>query len=569
MLKPANGLKSSGWTYLLLALIVLLGLAIRLYGLGERSMTHIEIYVPGIPLPAGLSDPEPRLTVKDTLFGMLYSAEPHPPGYYLLMLGWTRVFGAGIEALRLPSAVLGALCILLVFILGMQEKNRNAGLLGALLLALNGHQVFWSQLAKNYIWAEFIGLAATVLLLQALGGGKRERWFQVMYLAMLLLGISLTIYFWPILIAHLIWVVIEKWENRSLPGIFQWQYLALILGTPLVSLAIFQSRRESYLDPNFLPSMARFLELGYAIEVIPKAFAHLTWLNLLPPLLLVIGGIFLAAGLWSARQAKDARPTNGIPTLLLLAAAIITIPVILFMGKYLSGDFQRAGQNVMISALLPAILIGLYYLLQLLWSHREKWRGRLQVDAPNRSNYKLSAYLAVLPVLSVAALSPVVALFNSRGVMLYTPYLLLTMAAGALALIKRSRAWIPILVIALLILPIGNIFFRNSMLEHPNDYKGLAEQWIPEIQDDDLIFIRRHWVTTPIFYYLDAKQYTIISDLQPDGYRNAVQDFPDARVWVLTFPGLDEIPALEQALADYKITDTIEATNIQVDLYQR
>ena len=26
---------------------------------------------------------------------------------------------------------------------------------------------------------------------------------------------------------------------------------------------------------------------------------------------------------------------------------------------------------------------------------------------------------------------------------------------------------------------------------------------------------------------------------------------------------------LDQALADYKITDTIEATNIQVDLYQR
>ena len=150
---------------MLLGLIVLLGLAIRLCGLGERTMTHIETYVPGIHLPAGLSDPSPRLTVKATLLDMIYRFEPHPPGYYLFMLGWTRVFGAGIEWLRLPSVIFGTACILLVFFLGMQEKNQIAGLLAALLLALNGHQVFWSQLAKNYVFSEFIGLAATIFLL--------------------------------------------------------------------------------------------------------------------------------------------------------------------------------------------------------------------------------------------------------------------------------------------------------------------------------------------------------------------------------------------------------------------
>jgi 4-amino-4-deoxy-L-arabinose transferase-like glycosyltransferase len=554
------------WPYLLLALIILLGLAIRLYGLGERTMTHIEIYVPGIPLPVELSDPAPRLTVKATLFGMLMAEEPHPPGYYLLMLAWTRIFGAGIESLRLPSAIFGILSILLVFILGAQEKNRNAGLLAALLLALNGHQVFWSQLAKNYVLSEFVGLAATVMLLLALRGGKWERWFQLMYLALLLAGVSLTIYFWPILITHMIWVLVEKWENRTLPGIFQWQYLALILGTPLVSLAIFQSRRASYLDPNFIPSMVRFFGFGYAVEVIPKVFANFNWLKLLPPLILVIGGAFLAAGLWNARDRKDARPSRGFPALLFLAAALLTTPLIFCMGKYLSGDIPRAGKNVMLSALLPAILVGFYFFLQFVWSRRDKWKGVFQTDAPNRWNFKVSAYLALLPVLSVAVISPVVALFNSRGILLYTPYLLLTIAAGALALIKRSRLWIPVLITALLILCAGNIFFRNSTLEHPTDYKSLAEKWIPEIQPDDLVLVRLHWSTTPIFYYLDTNQLEVIST---NRYLKHQTNYDNSRIWVLSLVDLEGGPDMKTILQDYRLKDTITGRNIQADLYEK
>ena len=55
-------------------------------------MTHIEISVPGIHLPEGMAIPEARLTVRDTLVGLISYAEPHPPGYYLFMLAWTAGF---------------------------------------------------------------------------------------------------------------------------------------------------------------------------------------------------------------------------------------------------------------------------------------------------------------------------------------------------------------------------------------------------------------------------------------------------------------------------------------------
>ena len=174
--------------------MVLIGLAVRLFELDKRGMTHIEIYVPGIELPAGRTNPSPRLTVPALLRSMIGSEVPHPPGYYLLMLGWAKITGTDLWWLRFPSVIFGTACILLIFLIARQEKGTYPGLLAALLIALNGQQVFWSQLAKNYILAEFVGLAATLMLLIAYKGANWERLNQLIYLVLVLSGIFLTIY---------------------------------------------------------------------------------------------------------------------------------------------------------------------------------------------------------------------------------------------------------------------------------------------------------------------------------------------------------------------------------------
>jgi hypothetical protein len=165
--------------------------------------------------------------------------------------------------------------------------------------------------------------------------------------------------------------------------------------------------------------------------------------------------------------------------------------------------------------------------------------------------------------------TPISALFISRGMMAFTPYLLLTIAAGCLFLIKRSRLWIPILLMALLTLPVGGVLFRNSTTEHPTEYKGLAEKWIPEIRESDLIFVRQHWWTTPIFYYLDFEKYQFIGNLQPNDYAEAVRANPDSRVWVLYNQSITPELSAREALAGYKITRRFEAMDINVDLYEK
>ena len=68
--------------------------------------------------------------------------------------------------MRLPSALLGTACIPLVFWLGMLTRQQAAGWIAAALVAVNGHLVFWSQIARMFTLACCLGLLATILLLK-------------------------------------------------------------------------------------------------------------------------------------------------------------------------------------------------------------------------------------------------------------------------------------------------------------------------------------------------------------------------------------------------------------------
>ena len=60
--RPATG--STKWlTAAGLMLLVLVGGFLRLHNLDQNSVSHVEMYVPGIRLPHGISVPEERLTL--------------------------------------------------------------------------------------------------------------------------------------------------------------------------------------------------------------------------------------------------------------------------------------------------------------------------------------------------------------------------------------------------------------------------------------------------------------------------------------------------------------------------
>ena len=146
-----------------LAVILIIGAVLRLHDVDYRTLNHPEVYSPGIDLPWDLSNPNPRFSLAQTLKGTI-AGEPHPPGYYILMLGWTKLFGSSILALRLPSVLFGVASILLVYVLARHIEDTLTALLAAAMLALNGLHLYLSQTARMYSMACFLGLLSTVIL---------------------------------------------------------------------------------------------------------------------------------------------------------------------------------------------------------------------------------------------------------------------------------------------------------------------------------------------------------------------------------------------------------------------
>jgi len=79
-----------------------------------------------------------------------------------MMYPWTRLFGTSLFALRFPSVLFGIGSILLLALLGARLHGPRVGLLAAALMAFNGMQIFWSQMARMYAMICCLALLTTL-----------------------------------------------------------------------------------------------------------------------------------------------------------------------------------------------------------------------------------------------------------------------------------------------------------------------------------------------------------------------------------------------------------------------
>lgn len=98
----------------------------------------------------------------------------HPPLYYLLLRGWVP-FGYSELSLRLLPALFGTLSVPLLFALSKQLVNRETGVTAAALAAVSPLMIWYSQEARSYSFATFLGVCAmlaAVRLFQAPGAWR-------------------------------------------------------------------------------------------------------------------------------------------------------------------------------------------------------------------------------------------------------------------------------------------------------------------------------------------------------------------------------------------------------------
>lgn len=142
-------------------IILLLAIFTRLHDIADQSLWHDE----------GNSLRLAERSINDLLDAT--SRDIHPPGYYLLLKGWTELAGTSEFALRLLSALWGMLAVAGTVALGKRLFALEVGLLAAALIAVNPFAVYYGQEARMY--AQLAALSVLSLWLFA-GMIARAEW---------------------------------------------------------------------------------------------------------------------------------------------------------------------------------------------------------------------------------------------------------------------------------------------------------------------------------------------------------------------------------------------------------
>jgi 4-amino-4-deoxy-L-arabinose transferase-like glycosyltransferase len=367
---------------MILGVILMIGAVLRLHNVGYRTLDHPEVYAPGIDLPWHLSNPNPRFSLWQTLAGTIVG-EPHPPGYYVVMLAWTRWFGSSILALRLPSVLFGVASILLIYVLARDTEDTLTALLAAAMLALNGHHLYWSQTARMYSMACFLGLLSTVLLVIMVKQAARQLTYRVLYVIFTVAGLAMHVYVWPVFVTQALWVFATNLRaQRSLLGLLRLQLFTFIVATPLVAVAVYQSgaaTRPGTLTP--LEGVLSFFQSGSLFEINPLAVSMASVKAVAAILALLATALLLASAVLRKRddEATDRQSIGDVqryrgPPLAVTAIVGVLMALSILAFAYVASTLlpRRSTRVIIVTSILPIALLFIDVLLDSYW---ERFKG--------------------------------------------------------------------------------------------------------------------------------------------------------------------------------------------------
>jgi len=146
--------------YVLLSLIVMLGVALRIYGL-DKSLWLDEV----------LSVNRQR-DIQDLISNIHF-----PGALYFIILHFFMLFGNDEVTARLPSVIFGILSILLIYKVGELFFGRpKEGLIGAFLLSISTMHIQYSQEARYYSLSMFLSLSSLFLFYKAIKENDKKLW---------------------------------------------------------------------------------------------------------------------------------------------------------------------------------------------------------------------------------------------------------------------------------------------------------------------------------------------------------------------------------------------------------
>ena len=391
-----------------LAGIVVLAAALRFSTLGVQSYWLDESYSAHIA----------SLAFGD-VYGSVTSNEGNPPLYYYLAYLWRHVFGAGEFGLRSMSALVGTATVPAAFYAGRYLlASERAGLVTALLTALNPWLIWYSQEARGYIFLVFFSAVALAFFARALRtSAPRDVVLWAGASALALCSHYFAVFTIAPEAAWLWWVL--RGNRRDLRPFYLSVAGIGVVGAPLLHIALVQNRGDQRTFIHALPRSTRLEdvvrhplagELGGPVHGFVQAAAVLSLVAV--ALLIWRGGVLEklgAAVAFGIALVSVAIPfvTSLVPSLDLLFARnslAIVVPLLVVIAAGLAtprGGWIAALTLVGLCALWITVDIAVPLDKKL---QRDDWRGavhalgpvtrpRVVATAPNYLEMPLHTYL--------------------------------------------------------------------------------------------------------------------------------------------------------------------------------
>lgn len=338
------------WTPFVLAGIILLGAALRLYNLGAKALWYDEIST------ISIAEKSPHF--------ILQPFSSYKSAFIILLKIWIGIFGTGVLALRLLPAAFGIISIFLTFRIGKELFNSRAGLISAFLVSISCFHIYHSQQVKQYTFILFLVLLSTLYLIKFIAEGKAR-----FIITNVLLNI-LILYTHPFgfsVIAFQALYILANYKSIGAAQLKKWSFHQIPLLFALGVWAAVMRSTEKYLkailwwvrlpDIRSLTDTFRTFSYGFNyglsdvnIRICPPPVAGM---------LAIIFGLFFIKGLFNAfgyyrqSQVKLVIVWLFLPLVLILAFSYLVRPV--YVTKHLL-------------ILLPAF----YYIVAIGLSHKTR-----------------------------------------------------------------------------------------------------------------------------------------------------------------------------------------------------
>jgi mannosyltransferase len=230
-------------TALWLALIVVLGAALRLYRLGAKSYW--------------LDENDTIRSATLPLFSLLRRllAPDRAPFYYLFAHSWIAIVGTAETMVRLPSALAGIASLPLIFVVGRAFCGRAVGLLAAALLAVSEFAIHQAQEARYYSFVLLLTLLAAWFAIRARDRGQTPDFLLLTITSLLLVMTHYLAVCW--MLALWLYLLLRPWTRGAAGTARQWllsQALIVIGLVPLPFIAVRSIRLGRYAPINWVSS---------------------------------------------------------------------------------------------------------------------------------------------------------------------------------------------------------------------------------------------------------------------------------------------------------------------------